>query len=156
MTAYANAISRAISRPPRTLTEGEQRLLLKISGQRMELQRRPPEVVPANLVPDVPPVWSGKLLPCCEAVHRFAFTRAFQVRHTNALEYDFLFGLAAYLEQRDSLVLVGSGPRGVGPLIPERNAAPMKGLLAGRTRGDAYRLVLYLASFELRAPEVAA
>ena len=32
MTAYANAISR----PPRTLTEGEQRLLLKVSGQRMD------------------------------------------------------------------------------------------------------------------------
>jgi hypothetical protein len=66
---------------------------------------------------------------------------------------DFLHGLAAHLEQRDSLVLVGSGPRGIGPLIPERNALPMKGFLAGKTRGNAYRLVLYLAAFELRKPE---
>ncbi len=27
-----------------------------------EIQRRPPELVPANLVPDRAPVWSGKLL----------------------------------------------------------------------------------------------
>ena len=117
------------------------------------IQRRPPELVPANLVPDCAPVWSGKLLSCREAIAYFAFTRAYQVRHGNALEYDFLFGLAAHLEQRESLVLVGSGPRGIGPLIPERNALPMKGFLAGKTQGDAYRLLLYLAAFELRNPE---
>jgi hypothetical protein len=99
-----------------------------------EIQRRPPELVPANLVPDRAPVWSGKLLSCQDAIARFAFTRAYQVRHGNALEYDFLFGLAAHLEQRESLVLVGSGPRGIGPLIPERNALPMKGFLAGKTQ----------------------
>jgi len=121
-----------------------------------ELERQPPAMVPANLVPDTPPVWSGKLLPCRDAVRRFAFTRAYQVRHTNVLEYDFLHGLAAHLEQRDSLVLVGSGPRGVGVLIPERNTLPMKGFLEGRTRGEAYRLVLHLAAFELRTPEAGA
>jgi hypothetical protein len=118
-----------------------------------EIQRRPPELVPANLVPECAPVWSGKLLSCREAIGRFAFTRAYQVRHSNALEYDFLHGLAAHLEQRESLVLVGSGPRGIGPLIPERNALPMKGFLAGKTQGKAYRIVLYLAAFELRKPE---
>ena len=118
-----------------------------------EIQHRPPELVPPNLTPDHAPVWSGKLLSYREAIGRFAFTRAYQVRHTNALEYDFLFGLAAHLEQRQSLVLVGSGPRGIGPLIPERNALPMKGLLAGRTQGKAYRLLLFLAAFELRKPE---
>ena len=115
-----------------------------------ELDRRPPQIVPANLVPDRAPVWSGKLLSWREAIGRFAFTRAYQVRHTNTLEYDFLFGLVCYLEQRQSLVLVGSGPRGTGPLIPERNALAMKGFLAGSTQGNAYRLVLYLAAFELR------
>jgi hypothetical protein len=118
-----------------------------------EIQRRPPEMIPANLVPDSAPVWSGKLLSGRQAIGRFAFTRAYQVRHGNALEYDFLFGLAAHLEQRESLVLVGSGPRGIGPLIPERNALPMKGFLAGKTQDKAYRLVLYLAAFELRKPE---
>jgi hypothetical protein len=117
-----------------------------------EIQRRPPEMVPANLVPDTAPVWSGKMLSCRDAIARFAFTRAYQVRHGNALEYDFLRGLAAHLEQRDSHVLVGAGPRGIGPLIPERNALPMKGFLTGKTRCNAYRLVLFLAAFELRKP----
>ena len=120
-----------------------------------EIERRPPEVIPANLVPDAPPVWSGKFLPASDAARRFAFTRAYQVRHTNGLEYDFLHGLAVHLEKRDRLVLVGSGPRGLGPLVPERNAAPVKGMLFGQTRGASYRLILYLAAFELRPPGVA-
>jgi len=118
-----------------------------------ETARRDPVNVPANLVPDTPPVWSGKLLSRDEAVRRYAFTRAWQVRHTNALEYDFLHGLAEHLEQQESLALVGSGPRGTGPLITERNATPMKGFLEGRTRGDRYLLVLHLAAFDLRPPE---
>ena len=122
-------------------------------GNGNETSRRDPVNVPGNLVPDTPPVWSGRLLSRDEAVRLFAFTRAYQVRHTNALEYDFLYGLAAYLEQQDSLALIGSGPRGNGPLITERNATPMKGFLEGRTRGDRYLLVLHLAAFELRPPE---
>jgi hypothetical protein len=118
----------------------------------LEVEHRPPVDVPSNLVPDAPPAWSGRLLPVQEAVRRYAFTRAYQVRHTNALEFDFLHGLAAHLGERGCLAVVGSGPRGTGPLIPERNAAPMKGFLSGQVRGDAYRLLLHLAAHELLAP----
>jgi len=117
----------------------------------VETARRDPVDVPANLVPDSPPVWSGKLLFQNEVVKKYSLTRAFQVQHTNALEFDFLYGLAAYLEQHGSLVLVGSGPRGTGPLVTERNATPMKAFLGGRTSNDKYLLILHLASFELRA-----
>ncbi|MBM4354105.1 MAG: hypothetical protein FJ109_09980 [Deltaproteobacteria bacterium] len=120
-----------------------------------ETDRSEPVETPANLVPETPPVWSGRLLSRDEAVRRYAFTRAWQVRHTNALEHDFLHGLAEYLEQQNRLALVGSGPRGTGPLITERNATPMKGFLEGRTRGDRYLLVLHLAAFELRPPQEA-
>ena len=122
-------------------------------GNGTETSRRDPVDVPANLVPDAPPMWSGKLLSQDEAVRLYAFTRAFQVRHTNALEYDFLHGLAAHLAQQESLALVGSGPRGIGPLVTERNATPAKGFLEGRIQGDKYLLVLHLAAFELRPPE---
>jgi hypothetical protein len=118
-----------------------------------ELARREPVETPANLLPDAPPRWSGKLIPRTEAARCYAFTRAYQVRHTNSLEYDFLFGLARYLEQGDALALIGSGPKGTGPLIPARNGTPMKGFLEGRTRGDRYLLILHLASFELKQPE---
>ena len=118
-----------------------------------EISRREPVDVPSNLAPAAPPRWSGKLIPRAEAARRYAFTRAYQVRHGNSLEYDFLFGLARHLEQRTALVLVGSGPKGVGPLILERNGTPMKGFLEGQTNGERYRLVLHLASFELKPLE---
>jgi len=122
-------------------------------GNGHETARRDLGNVPANLVPETPPVWSGRLLSRDEAVRRYAFTRAWQVRHTNALEFDFLHGLAAHLEQQNALALVGTGARGTGPLITERNATPMKGFLEGRTRGERYLLVLHLAAFELRLPK---
>jgi hypothetical protein len=118
-----------------------------------EVERREPQLVPANLVPDTPPVWSGRLLRRHLAARRFAFTRAYQVRHGNALEYDFLYGLAAHLQERNCVALIGSGPKGIGPLVPEANAPPMKGILEGRTRGAQYLLILHLAAFELRHPE---
>ncbi len=116
-----------------------------------EIDRREPVEMPANLVPDTPPRWSGKLIAKSEAVRCYAFTRAYQVRHTNSLEFDFLFGLARHLEERDVLALVGSGPKGTGPLILERNGTPIKGFLEGRVKGDMYLLVIHLASFELKA-----
>ena len=119
-----------------------------------EIARREPVDVPSNLVPDAPPRWSGKLIPRAETARRYAFTRAYQVRHTNSLEFDFLFGLAKHLEQLDALALVGSGPKGTGPLVFERNGTPMKGFLEGRTKGDMYLLTLHVASFELKPPEV--
>jgi hypothetical protein len=80
--------------------------------------------------------------------------------HTNALEFDFLHGIAAYLDERKLMAQVGSGRprnnrgrRGVGPLILERNGPKYRGFLEGRIQGDAMRLVLYLAAFELAAPE---
>jgi hypothetical protein len=120
-----------------------------------EVQRRAPVDTPSNLLPNIPPVWSGKLIPCIEAARRFAFTRAYQVRHANALEFDFLCGLATHLEKQDCMALVGSGPRGIGPLLCERNALPMKGFLEGRTRDESCLLILHLAAFELKRPEMA-
>ena len=73
--------------------------------------------------------------------------------HANALEFDFLYGVAAYLDERKAMVQVGSGRRGVGPLILEHNGPKYRAFLDGRVQGEAMRLVLYLASFELAAPE---
>ena len=83
----------------------------------------------------------------------YALTRAYQVVHSNALEFDFLYGIAAYLDERKAMTQIGSGRRGNGPLILERNGPKYRGFLDGRVQGDAMRLVLYLAAFELTAPE---
>jgi hypothetical protein len=119
-----------------------------------ELERRDVQETPANLQPDTAAPWSGKLIPTTQAARRYAFTRAYQVRHTNGLEFDFLLGLASYLENKNALALVGSGSEGRGPLILERNGTPLKGFLEGRTQGETYLLVLHLASFELKGMEV--
>jgi hypothetical protein len=118
-----------------------------------ETDRRPLSVRPSNLVTPVPPAWSGVLTPRNEAIRKYAFARAYQVMHTNALEFDFLFCIAAYLDERKAMARVGSGKRGIGPLILERNGPKYRGFLDGRIQGDAMRLVLYLAAFELAAPE---
>lgn len=119
----------------------------------MECERRPLSVRPSNLVTPTPPVWSGVLTPRAEIIRQYALTRAYQVMHTNALEFDFLFCIAAHLDERKAMAQVGSGRRGNGPLICERNGPKYRGFLDGRVQGDAMRLVLYLASFELAAPE---
>ena len=119
----------------------------------MECERRPLSVRPSNLVTPAPPVWSGVLTPRAEIIRQYALTRAYQVMHSNALEFDFLYGIAAYLDERQALAQIGSGRRGNGPLILERNGPKYRGFLDGRVQGDAMRLVLYLAAFELAAPE---
>ena len=119
----------------------------------IEQERRPLSVRPSNLVTPAPPAWSGMLLPRSEAIRRYAFTRAYQVMHTNALEFDFLYGIAAHLDERKVMAQVGSGRQGKGPLILERNGPKCRGFLDGRIQGDAMRLVLYLAAFELALPE---
>lgn len=119
----------------------------------MECDRRPLSVRPSNLVTPAPPVWSGVLTPRAEIVRKYALTRAYQVMHTNALEFDFLYGIATHLDERKAMAQIGSGRRGNGPLICERNGPKYRGFLDGRVQGDAMRLVLYLASFELAMPE---
>lgn len=119
----------------------------------MECERRPLSVRPSNLMTPAPPVWSGLLTPRAEIMRQYALTRAYQVMHTNALEFDFLCGIAAYLDERNAMAQVGSGRRGNGPLILERNGPKYRGFLDGRVQGDAMRLVLYLAAFELAVSE---
>lgn len=115
----------------------------------IEEARRPVINRPANLVTAVPPVWSGVLIQRSEAIRRYAFTRAYQVVHSNALEYDFLYGIASYLHERQSMVQVGTGRQGRGPLRTERNGPRYRGFLDGKIQGDAMRLVLYLSAYEL-------
>ncbi len=122
-------------------------------GQGTVGARRPLPSRPANLVPVTPPVWSGVLLPRQELVRRVAFVRAYQVVHGDALQFDFLYELAQYLQQRQVMVQVGSGRQGRGPLVCERNGCPYRGFLDGRVQGEAMRLVLYLAAGELTMPE---
>jgi hypothetical protein len=64
--------------------------------------------------------------------------------------------MARQLEAKDSLMLLGAGPKGNQPLILRRGGSPYRGFLEGRTQGDKYCLILHFSNLELKAPEEAA
>ena len=62
--------------------------------------------------------------------------------------------MAAELEQEEAVMLLGSGDKGMGPLILQSNGRAYRGFLSGETRGDAYRLLLPRSDLELKRPAV--
>jgi hypothetical protein len=130
-----------------TLTE------VRYDADGIERERRPVAARSANLVPLAAPVWSGVLVPRATLIRRVVLARAYQVVHQDALQFDFLAELAAYLDARAALVQVGSGRLGRGPLICERGGLPYRGFLDGRVQGEGIRVVLYLASGDLAIRE---
>jgi hypothetical protein len=118
-----------------------------------EKSRRRRATLMPNVTVEQPVRWSGKYLPKKEVFNKFVMTNKLQIVHTNGLTYDFLFDMAKELEQKDTLLLLGAGPKANQPLILRRNATPYRGFLEGRTRGEDYCLLLHLSNMELKAPE---
>jgi len=118
-----------------------------------EKLRRPKKIQVPNVTPEQPLLWSGRLLSKRDVFNKFVMVAKLQVVHINGLTYDFLYGIAKELEQKNSLLSVGAGPKSNQPLILRRGALPYRGFLEGRTRGDEYCLLLHLSNIELKAPE---
>ena len=119
-----------------------------------EKERRTPQEVASNTSADVPLKWSGKKIPIADAVRRFMFKRTLQLRHVDGLTFDFLYEMAAELEQSSALMLLGSGEKGIGPLVFQANGRGYRGFLEGRTDGKRYQLLLHLSDMELKVPAV--
>jgi hypothetical protein len=117
-----------------------------------ERERRPKKQQTPNTATETPLKWSGKLMKKKEVYNNFVFSSKIQIVHVNGLTYDFLFGIAKELEGKDSLMLVGAGPKSNQPLIFQRNGTPYRGFLEGRTQGEKYCLVLHLSNMELKMP----
>ena len=115
-----------------------------------EKERRPRVVAQANAGVEAPLKWSGKLLKRKAVYNRFVFSLKQQLVHVNGLTYDFLYGIAKELEDKDSLLLVGAGAKANQPLIFQRNGSAYRGFLEGRTQGDKYCLLLHLSNLELK------
>ena len=122
-------------------------------SERLRRPRTPPM---PNITADNPLRWSGKLLPKKDVFNKFVMVAKMQIVHVNGLTYDFLYEMAAELEKKNSLMLVGAGPKANQPLILRRGGSPYRGFLEGRTRGDRYCLLLHLSNLELKAPEARA
>lgn len=117
-----------------------------------ERERRPREVPPPNVAAESAIKWSGVMIKKEDAVRKFVFASKMQLHHVNGLTYDFLNGMAKELEEKNSLMLLGAGPKSNQPLILRRGSMPYRGFLEGRTDGDRYCLVLHLSNMELKAP----
>ncbi len=118
-----------------------------------EKLRRPRKMTVQNVSAEQPLPWSGKLLSKRDVFNKFAMVSKLQIVHVNGLTYDFLFGIARQLEEKNSLLVVGAGPKANQPLILRRGGVPYRGFLEGRTRGEDYLLLLHLSNIELKAPD---
>lgn len=116
-------------------------------------ERRTREITPQNVTTDIPLQWTNKFIKKADVVRKFVIANKMQLMHINGLTYDFLFGMAKDLEQRESMMLLGGGPKANEPLILRRGSSPFRGFLEGRTDGEKYCLILHLSNLELRSPE---
>lgn len=117
-----------------------------------ERERRPRQMSETNISGDIPLRWSGIFVPKDKAVRKFVFAGKVQVQHVNGLTYDFLYAMAKDLEERNSLMLLGAGPKSNQPLILRRGGTPYRGFLEGRTEGEKYLLLLHFSNMELKVP----
>ena len=83
-------------------------------------------------------------------LQKFVLVRKLQLCHLDGLTFDFLHGIAKELQEKESMLLLGGGPKGKQPLIFQRNGSPFRGFLEGRVKGDGYLLVLHLSNLELK------
>jgi hypothetical protein len=126
-------------------------LVLDPSGN--ERERREPINLSANIQEEEPIRLSKVRIKRAEAIRRFAFPRRITLTHVDGLTYQFLFDLAADLDQADEMAMVGAGPKGRDPLVFQEGGQPWRGFLAGRVTDNRYSLVLHLSNLELRTPE---
>lgn len=118
-------------------------------------ERRPRKLAEPNLATETALRWSKTFIRKDEAIRKFVFSGKQQLGHINGLTYDFLYGMAKELEERNSLMILGAGPKSNQPLILRRGGSPYRGFLEGRTQGDLYALILHFSNLELKKPDTA-
>lgn len=119
-----------------------------------ERERRPRKVAAPNTSTETPLKWSGKLMKKAEVYNKFVFAAKMQIVHVNGLTFDFLYAMAKELEEKQSLMLMGAGPKSNQPLVIHRGGTQYRGFLEGRTQSGKYCLILHLSNMELKAPEI--
>lgn len=105
----------------------------------------------SNITSEEPLKWSGKYFKIDKAYNKFVFVRTYQLFHDSGLTYDFLYDMAKELEDKESFLLLGSGAKGVGPVIFQENGTPFRVFLEGRTKGEDYMLLMHLSNLELKS-----
>jgi hypothetical protein len=119
------------------------------SGELLE-ERTPKESI-GNVLTDFPIKPSGKLFPKTEVFNRLVFSKKYQLSHVNGLTFDFLYEWAKELDEKKSLMLIGSGDNGMGPLVFQDGGKSYRAFLEGRVKDDSYILLLHLSNLELKS-----
>jgi hypothetical protein len=127
-------------------------LELVINADGTEKERREPVDTVANVDSELPVCWTGRKVLIKDAVRRFSFRRSLQLQHVDGLTFDYLYEIAKELEASQSLMLLGTGEKGVGSLIFQANGRQYRGFLEGKTKSTSYRLTLHLSDMELKKP----
>ncbi len=112
-------------------------------------ETREPKYLDRNVTGEHP-LKGGKLFPKKQIYNKFVFTRKYQLRHVNGLTYDFLFEIAKDLHDKESLMMLGSGAKGLLPLVFQDGGTPWRAFLEGRVKDDSYCLILHLTNLELK------
>jgi len=68
----------------------------------------------------------------------------------NGLTFDFLFDIASELHEKDSLMMVGAGPKGNEPLVFQDGGKTYRAFLEGRVKDKTYILLMHLTNLELK------
>jgi hypothetical protein len=150
--AFLQNTSRVLIDPQRRIAHAVEQFEIVRNPDGSQRDRRARSLPPPNVTPETPLRWSGKLIAKSEALRKFVFSSKVQLKHINGLTYDFLYAMARELEAKQSLMLVGAGPKSNQPLILRRGGSPYRGFLEGRTSGDRYCLLLHLSNLELKKP----
>jgi hypothetical protein len=117
-----------------------------------EKEIRPEQTTEGNIAVDGMPVrWTGKMMSKADALRRFVFKKSYQLRHVNGLTFDFLQAMAKKLADAGTMMLVGGGAKGIGPLVMNNGGTPYRAFLEGRTDSGSYALILRLTNLELKS-----
>lgn len=145
---YLSSMGKVLHAPPELVE-----VIYAASGE--ERERREPQNVEPNVNDETPVIWSGRTFNRADVVRKFVFKRTLRLVHQDGLTYDHLFKLAQELDADDSVVLLGSGKKGIKPLVFQTNGTAYRAFLEGRVHEDGkrYQLLLHLSNMELKRPE---
>lgn len=116
-----------------------------------EKERRPHLIRTPNL-DTAHPIKLLKRFPIKEALTSFVFRGCFQLVHEDGLAHEFLHQIAADLQARQEMALLGAGPKGNLPLVTRIGGSPYRAFLHGEVNGEDYKLVVMLSDQELKKP----
>lgn len=105
---------------------------------------------------DCPLRWSKNYIPIQIAAKKFVVSKILQLFSFDSLTFDFLYEIAALLEEKKSIINVGAGKNGNEPIVLQEGGKPYRAFLKGKVSEPAkwcktrksFKLLLLLCEME--------